>query len=113
MHSNFDPTTSINLQLTVYCLLGQRRFHTQLKVQSLLSNYWKSFEVESNLIKYSVIVNSLLSLSMYLEIHSLHNRRYFFSVFLASIVKGEVSEERHTQMGEGMGAITPSLLAHF
>ena len=67
-HSKFDPTTSINLQLTVYCLLGQERFHTQLKVQNLLRNYWKSFEVESNLIKYSVIANSLLSFSTYLEI---------------------------------------------
>lgn len=86
-HSKFDPTTSINLQLTVYCLLGQERFHTQLKVQNLLSNYWKSFEAESNLIKYSVIVNSLLSFSTYLEIHSLHNRRYFSVFFWQALAR--------------------------
>ena len=80
---NFSLIANLTpLQVLIYNLLlivywGQERFHTQLKVQSLLSNYWKSFEVKSNLIKYSVIVNSLLSFPTYLEIPSLHNRRYF------------------------------------
>lgn len=90
---NFSRTANLTpLQVLIYNLLfivywDKRGFIHNWKFKISLVITGNHFEVKSNFIKYSVIVNSLLSFSMYSEIHSLHNRRYVLVFFWQALAR--------------------------